>query len=81
MSFARIIKEIHLVVNHFEIFRERQRGTGFLRQIGMLEKRGIISPWRQHHNNAFRGDEIHGLVQQTRVIAVISRFSVFLAIA
>ena len=76
MAFARIIKEIHLVVNHFKIFRKRQRGTGFFRQIGMLEKRRIVSPWRQHHGNALRGDEIHGLAQQTGIIAVVSHMHV-----
>ncbi len=81
MAFAGIIKEIHLVVNDFEIFWERQRGTRLFRQIRMFEKRGIVSPWRQYDGNAFRGNEIHGLTQQTGVIAVISRFSVFLAIA
>lgn len=65
MAFAGIIKEIHLVVNDFEIFWERQRGTRLFRQIRMFEKRGIVSPRRQYDGNAFRGNEIHGLTQQT----------------
>jgi hypothetical protein len=44
MAFAGIIKEIHLVVNDFEIFWERQRGTRLLRQIRMFENAELYRP-------------------------------------
>ncbi len=69
---AGIIQEVELVVDHFEVFREGERGAGFLGQIRVFEERGIVPSRRQHDGDAFGGDEIHGFAQQSRIIAVVA---------
>ena len=72
MTIACIIQEEQLVLHHFEILGEGERRTGLLGQIRVLEERGVVTPRREHHGDAFGGDEIHRLAQQTRVVAVVA---------
>ena len=63
VTLAGVIQEIDLVVHHFKVFREGKCGTGFLSQVGMFEERGIVSAWREDHDDTFSRDEIHGFAQ------------------
>ena len=76
VAFAGVVEEVDLVVHHFEVFGEGQRRTGLLRQIGVLEERGIVASGGQHHGDALSGDEVHGLAQQARVFAIVANVHV-----
>ena len=76
VAFAGVVEEVDLVVHHFEVFGEGQRRTGFLRQIGVLEERGIVAAGSQYHGDALGGDKVHGFAQQARVFAIIANTNV-----
>ena len=69
---ARIVEEVQLVLLDLEVLGKRQRRAGLLRQIRVLEEGGIVPARGQHHGDALGGDEIHGLAQQARVVAVVA---------
>ena len=69
---AGIVEEVHFVVHDFEVFGERERRAGFLGQVCMFEERGIVPAGGEHHCYAVGGDEIHGLAQQSWIIAIVA---------